>query len=288
MKISQWLHSTGKYMAKRCPGAGRLDAEAILGHVTGRDRVSLYRDGDCDIAHVEDALRPLVERRAGGEPLAYITGRKEFMGLEFAVSPEVLIPRPDTEMMVEKAVELLKRAPLAVRTGPVIADVGTGSGAVAVSIAVLFQGVRVYAIDISGKALEVSRQNASCHGVGDRVQFLEGNLLDPLSNMMGIEGQLDMITANLPYVPSADIPFLMADVRDHEPLLALDGGQDGLDLYRRLIPRAVEMLSAGGYLLMEIGPGQGSALRAILGHAWDVEVLDDLAGRERLVVAKKR
>lgn len=289
MKISQWLNNTGKYLEKRCPGAGRLDAEAILGHVTGRDRVSLYRDADFEITPgLEEALRPLVERRAGGEPLAYITGRKEFMGLEFAVSPAVLIPRPDTEMMVEKAVELLKRAPLAGRAGPVIADVGTGSGAVAVSIAVLVKEVRVYAMDISGKALEVSRQNAASHGVGDRVQFLEGNLLDPLADIKGIEGRLDLVTANLPYIPSADIPFLMADVRDHEPRLALDGGQDGLDLYRRLVPRAGEILSAGGHLLMEIGPGQGSAMRALLGNAWNVEVLDDLAGRERLVIAKKR
>ncbi|KJS68497.1 MAG: SAM-dependent methyltransferase [Peptococcaceae bacterium BICA1-7] len=288
MKISQWLHSTGKYLAERRPGAGRLDAEAILKHVTGRDRVSLYREADTEInTELEAHLLPLVERRAGGEPLAYIIGSKEFMGLEFAVSPAVLIPRPETEMMVEKAVELLKGVSIPVRAGQVIADVGTGSGAVAVSIAVLFQGVRVYAVDISGKALEVSRQNAATHGVGDRVQFLEGNLLDPLAEIIGVEGRLDLVTANLPYIPSADIPFLMADVREHEPRLALDGGEDGLEQYRRLVPRAGELLSDGGYLLMEIAPGQGKAMRAILGQTWAVEVLEDLAGRERLVIAKK-
>jgi release factor glutamine methyltransferase len=281
MNVSHWLHITGKYLEERCSGAGRIDAEAILGHITGRDRVALYRDGDCEIpSTVEEALRELVERRAGGEPLAYITGWKEFMGLAFMVSPAVLIPRPETELLVEKAVELIKGT----KKGALIADVGTGSGAVAVTLAVLLEEVRVYAIDLSREALEVAAKNAALHGVADRVEFLEGNLLERLPEKIA----LDLITANLPYIPSAEISSLMAGVRDYEPHLALDGGQDGLDLYRRLILRARGVLCAGGHLLMEIGPGQGALMKDILGRAWEAGVLDDLAGRERLVVAKKR
>lgn len=294
MNISQWLHSAGKYMTERCPGAGRIDAEAIMGHVTGLDRVSLYRDGDCAITPgLEDTLRPLVERRAGGEPLAYITGKKEFMGLDFEVSPAVLIPRPETELLVEKAFDILKAKMSSmdyeVGQGPVVADVGTGSGAIAVTLAVMLDRTRVYSIDASGAALEVARRNAAIHGVAGRVSFIEGNLLEPLNGMvLGGAGRLDLVAANLPYVPSPEIPLLMADVWLYEPVLALDGGLDGLDLYRRLIPQAWDLLSAGGYLLMEIGPGQAGIMQSILDGKWAVEVLQDLAGRERLVVAAKK
>lgn len=288
MNVSHWLHITGKYLEERCPGAGRIDAEAIMSLVTGRDRVALYRDGDCVVSpEMEDTLHTLVERRAAGEPLAYITGRKEFMGLEFIVSPAVLIPRPETELMVEKAVEIIKSIRVKNNNSTVIVDVGTGSGAVAVMLAVLHKEARVYAIDLSGEALQVAEKNIALHCTGDRVELIEGSLLSPLAEKPDV-GSVDLITANLPYIPSGEIPFLMAGVREYEPHLALDGGRDGLDLYRRLIPQAGKILAAGRYLLMEIGPGQGSAMKSILGREWAVEILDDLAGRERLVIAKKR
>jgi len=285
MNITQWLNKATAYLAGRCPGAGRIDAEALLGHCTGRDRAELYRDGLEELpAGLGEEFWRLVERRAGGEPLAYITGRREFMGLEFLVSPAVLIPRQETELLVEKALEILSRGgrndP---GPGPVLADVGTGSGAVAVSLAVLCPKARVYATDISAQALAVAGQNAHRQGVADRVRFLPGDLLGPLLDLPGLKA--DLVAANLPYVPSGEIPGLMPDVRDFEPGLALDGGPDGLDLYRRLIPQAREILRPGGSLLMEIGPGQGEPLTKALGPGWEAQIIPDLAGRERVVLA---
>ncbi|MCL6612692.1 MAG: peptide chain release factor N(5)-glutamine methyltransferase [Peptococcaceae bacterium] len=281
MNISQWLNYAAGYLAGRCAGAGRVDAEALLGHCTGRDRAALYRDGPDRLSPgQEETFRRLLERRAGGEPLAYITGHKEFMGLDFLVGPAVLIPRPETELLVEKALEILKDLP-----APVVADVGTGSGAIAVSLAVFLESARIYATDISPGALEVARENAARNGVLERVEFRRGDLLEPLLDIPGFKA--DLAAANLPYVPSSEIPGLMPEVRDHEPREALDGGPDGLDHYRRLVPQARELLRDGGRLLMEIAPGQGAALREILGPGWRVEVFPDLAGRERLVKAEK-
>lgn len=286
MNISQWLNSTGNYLAGRCPGAGRIDAEAILGHVTGRGRSALYRDSHIELSPAqEETAREMAERRAGGEPLAYITGHREFMGLDFRVTPAVLIPRPETELLVEKAVEILKEIKKA-GGEPVAADVGTGSGAIAVSLAVLLKLSGVYAIDKSPEALAVARQNAERLGAGGSIVFMQGDLLEPLARIPGLRPHL--LAANLPYVPSREIPGLMADVREYEPHLALDGGGDGLDIYRRLAPEAYSLLLPRGFLLMEIGPGQGAAMLEMLRPGWEAEIINDLAGRERLVMAKKR
>ncbi|MFZ5649202.1 MAG: peptide chain release factor N(5)-glutamine methyltransferase [Bacillota bacterium] len=287
MDISQWLNSAGKYLSQRRRGAGRIDAEAILGHLTGMDRSALYRDGHLELSpEKEKEAWIMAERRAGGEPLAYITGHREFMGMDFLVTPAVLIPRPETELLVEKALEILKEARKNGENEPVAADIGTGCGAIAVSLAVLLDLAVVYATDISGEALKVARQNAERLGAGGRVVLKQGDLLGPLAGIPG--GGLHLLAANLPYVPSGEIPGLMADVRDYEPHLALDGGGDGLDLYRRLVPEAGKLLRPGGCLLMEIGPGQGEAMLGILGPGWEPEILPDLAGRERLVIAKRR
>lgn len=281
MNISQWLNYATKYLAERYPPSGRIDAEVLLMHCTGRGRAALYRDGLKGLTPgQENEFRRLLERRASGEPVAYITGRREFMGLEFLVGPAVLIPRPETELLVEKALKFLKPLP-----APVVVDVGAGSGAISVSLAVLLDSARVYATDISREALAVAGKNAARHGVAARVEFLPGDLLDPLLKIQGFRA--DLVAANLPYVPSGEIPLLMKGVRDFEPHFALDGGPDGLDQYRRLIPQAREILRDGGHLLMEIAPGQGAELTKILGSGWKVEVFHDLAGRERLVVAKK-
>lgn len=291
MNISQWLNYATAYLAERYPPSGRIDAEVLLGHCTGRDRAALYRDGlDLLSPDQEKMFRRLLERRAGGEPLAYITGRKEFMGLDFLVSPAVLIPRPETELLLEKAVELLKSDSRAVagsdaRGGPVAVDVGTGSGAIAVSLAVLLDQASVYATDISPGALGIARENAYRHGVAQRIEFRQGDLLGPL---LGIPGfRADLVAANLPYVPSGEIPLLMKGVRDFEPREALDGGPGGLDYYRRLVPQARGLIREGGALLMEIAPGQGGKLLEIMGPGWKVEILPDLAGRERLISAQK-
>lgn len=258
----------------------RVDAEVLLSFVLNCERLALYREPQREVAVGEAArFEELVARRAAGEPVAYLTGEKEFMGLRFAVTPAVLIPRPETELLVETAVTLLRGA-----AAPVVADVGTGSGAVAVSLAVLLPAVRVFAVDISTAALAVARKNARRHQVSERVVFLKGDLLEPFA---GNESFFDLIAANLPYVPSKEVARLPRPVR-REPVLALDGGADGLALYRRLVSQARSLLKPGGYLLFEIGSGQGAAALGLLPPAWEANVVQDLAGRDRLVVARYR
>lgn len=275
-----------------------LDAEVLLAHVTGLDRAGLYRESERALTSREaKAYRRLVARRGQKEPVAYLTGKKEFMGLEFAVSPAVLIPRPETELLVEKACalarEFLSRRREAAGSGPepvpppelLIADVGTGSGAIAVSLAVFLPGARIYATDCSPAALEVAEKNARRHGVAERISFLPGDLLTPLF-ALDLTGRLDLIVANLPYVPTAELPGLMPDVRCYEPLSALDGGPDGLWPYRRLLPQARRLLSGSGRLLMEIGAGQGERIgRLLTEDNWSYKIMPDLAGCARVVLA---
>jgi len=269
-------------------GAGsltpRLDAEVLLTHVLDRDRVYLYREADLVLdADCERRYWRIVERRAGAEPVAYLIGRKEFMGLDFSVGPHVLIPRPETEMMVEKALEILTGW-----TGQrAVVDVGTGSGAVAVSLARLAPpDTVVHAVDISPQALDIALANAVKHKVA--VVFHTGDLLAPLQGTL-MPGSVTVITANLPYIPSSDMDNLPRDVRCYEPALALDGGTDGLELYRRLIPQAETWLAPGGQLLMEIGPEQGEqALALLAAPRWQASLFVDLAGRPRLVCGVKQ
>lgn len=279
-------------MGEESPGAGspmersaspRLDAEVLLAHVLGRDRVYLYRESQTLLDPEQARVYfELVRRRALGEPVAYLTGQKEFMGLDFMVGPPVLIPRPETELLVASAQALLEQWPTGQR---VVVDVGTGSGAVAISLAHLVPGARVYATDISARALAMARANACRHGV--EVSYYQGDLLAPLTGVLK-QGTVAVVAANLPYLPSATIPTLSRDVRDYEPRLALDGGADGLSLYRRLVPRAAGMLAPGGHLLLEMAPDQRQqALALVPSPRWSAKVLPDLAGHPRLVVARR-
>lgn len=257
-----------------------LDAEVLLAHVLGCARVDLYAWPERELTADQLAFfRALVGRRISGEPVAYLTGGKEFMGLDFLVTPDVLIPRPETELMVEEALRLLRDL-----DRPLVADVGTGSGAVAVSIACRHPGAVVYAVDISEAALEVARANARRHRVADRLIFLAGDLLDALGRQL--EGQFDLVCANLPYVPREELPYLPREVR-YEPRVAVDGGPGGLELYRRLVPQAARFLKPGGRLLIEIDPRQSEAARSLLpAPVWNVKIVRDLAGRDRLVIAE--
>ncbi|MDI6906374.1 MAG: peptide chain release factor N(5)-glutamine methyltransferase [Thermoanaerobacterales bacterium] len=260
-----------------------LDAEVLLAAALNGDRVTLYRAPERRLTPAErERFVFLVGERARRRPVAYLTGRKEFMGLEFRVTPDVLIPRPETEILVGLALEHLRGRP-----DPVALDVGTGSGAVAVSLAVLEPRARVWATDVSPAALAVARGNAARHGVSDRVTFLEGDLLDPVPE--DTVRRADLLAANLPYVPAAEIRGLAPEVRA-EPRLALDGGPDGLDLYRRLVPRAARLLPAGALALLEIAPYQAPAARALFRPAdWSaVRCHRDLAGRERVIAAIRR
>lgn len=257
----------------------RLDAEVLLSYVLRCERLTLFKEPDRRLSDREQAdFLSLVGRRATAEPIAYLTGKKEFMGLEFNVNPAVLIPRPETELLVETAAALLEET-----VRPLIADVGTGSGAIAVSLAALVPDARVFAVDTEPAAIAVAGENAVKHGVADRVTFAIGDLLEPLR---GKAATFDLIAANLPYIPSPEMRTLPADVR-REPVLALDGGPDGLFFYRRLMPEVQHLLKRGGHLLVEIDSGQVQAMLALLPvDTWSVDLKTDLSGRPRVVVAR--
>lgn len=262
-----------------------LDAEVLLRHVLKVDRIGLYTRPERLLSETELAsYHNLLVRRAQGEPVAYLTGTREFMGLEFNVSSAVLIPRPETELLVEIVLNTLR--PLSGQA--CIVDVGTGSGAIAVSLAKYLPTAQIYALDISPAALAMAEQNAVQHGVAERVSFQQSNLLSAL--LTDIAGQVDWIVANLPYIPSADIPQLQLEVVGHEPKLALDGGSDGLVLYRELIPQASQMLKPGGQLIMEMGWDQGRELLSLLdGESWNnAQIIKDYAGLDRFVRANWR
>ncbi len=259
--------------------SARLDARLLLEHVLRLDRAAL-------VAHPERPLPPeaharlmaLVDRAVQGEPIPYLTGRRAFFRHEFAVSPDVLIPRPETEHLVEAALVWAEaRSPGGV--GLTLVDVGTGSGAIAVSLAAALSAAAVYALDISPAALAVARRNAQAARI-DTIRFAQSDLLAALP--AGVRP--DLIAANLPYIPSMELAGL--DVVKYEPALALDGGPDGLDLIRALVAQAAPRLATPGCLLLEIGAGQGAAVAALCRQAFPggrVRVIDDYAGHDRVV-----
>ena len=273
LDVVRW--TTARF-AERAIATPRLDAELLVAQVLSLPRVQLYVQFERVLSPDELAvLRDLIKRRQGGESVAYLTGRKEFWKLEFTVDARVLVPRPDTETLVEEA---LARLGPGGAGAPRIADVGTGSGALAITLAKLRTDAAVFASDASAAALEVARANAERLGVA--VTFVEGDLGAPLTP----HAPFTLIVANLPYIPSGDLAALPADVRS-EPALALDGGADGLDLVRRLVGEAPGLLASGGVLALEIGAGQAEATRALLQAAGftDVQVRKDLASVERVV-----
>lgn len=256
--------------------APRLEAELLLTHVLRCSRADLYAHPEHPVKSQQHAdYQELLNRRAEGEPLPYLTGHVEFYGLDFTVDPRVLIPRPETETLVELALELVSH-----HSSPLIADVGTGSGCISVTLAVHAPLARVYALDLSPQALRVAQANALRHGVAGRVTFLQSDLLRALPE------PIDLIVANPPYVAYQDWPSLPPEVRAHEPRLALDGGPDGLDLIRRLLDQAPTHLCPGGAILVEIGATQGPAAARLARQAFstaDVTVQADLGGRDRVL-----
>jgi release factor glutamine methyltransferase len=261
--------------------SARLDAELLATRAFSRTRVELYTHFDQPLGDPElAAYRNLVQRRMAGESVAYILGRKEFWSLDLEVDARVLVPRPDTETLVEQSLELLKAMPASQRALRV-ADIGTGSGALALAVKKERPGDEVFALDISPDALEVARGNAS--RLGFEVTFLQGDLVAPLAGL----DRFDLIASNPPYIPSRDIAGLSPEVR-HEPMLALDGGEDGLSLVRRLASDARKVLASGGWLAMEIGAGQAVAAMEILrGEGYTgIGARRDLAGIERVVFGR--
>jgi release factor glutamine methyltransferase len=254
----------------------RLDAELLLGHVLGLERSTILARPERELTPKELTLyRELIRRRAAREPLPYIVGRREFFGLDLVVDERVLIPRPETELLVEQALHLARRAahPL------LVADVGAGSGAIAVALAVHLPQAAVYALDASPAALAVTAENAHRHGVAGRVHCLESDLLSALPM------PVDLIAANLPYIAAPEWPALPPEIREWEPRRALDGGPEGLDAIRRLLMQAQAFLRPGGALLLEIGSGQGAAVTALARTylSAEVQLMQDYAGLDRLV-----
>lgn len=276
-RIKDLLLWTTRYLDDRGMQEARLEAEILLAHALDKDRVYLYANYEKPINQDErDIYRSYLKRRIAGEPAAYIVGRQEFMSLVFMVSPDVLIPRPDTELLVETILHLAAQEEI-----QRICDVGTGSGAIAISLAAYLQSAEVFAVDISAPALAIARQNADRHQV--QVDFRHGDLLEPMRG----EAPLDVIVANLPYVTSRQIQELDPGVKDYEPRLALLASGDGLDLYRRMIPQALQCLRPGGYLLIEIDPRQSRASQQMLHEFTDVRISQDGAGRDRLVLGRR-
>jgi release factor glutamine methyltransferase len=267
------------------PAEAAIDADLLARHALGGwDRGRLLAAMRDDVPPgFEDAYRPLVDRRERREPAAYITGVREFWGLDVVVRPGVLIPRPETELIVEEVLGRLEpgRAAAPMR----VADVGTGSGCLAVALARALPGAHVTAIDLSDAALAVAGENVVACGVADRVTLVKGDLL------AAQPGPFDVIVSNPPYVPAREIPMLQTEVRDFEPVSALDGGPDGLDLVRRLAGEASSRLAPGGWFVFEFGCGQADGVRAGVGlnPALDlVSIRPDLAGIPRVAVVRSR
>ncbi len=286
MTIAEAITRAADRLAAHRIETSRLDAELLLAHVLGRDRtwlVTHYHD-ELDIG-TGIAYDRLLDRRAVREPLQYITGTQEFWGLPFRVTSDVLIPRPETEFVVEASLTAAAALP-----APTVVDLCTGSGCIAVCVASELPGARIFAVDRSPNALAVARENARRHGVASRVRFFEGDLYRPLLEL-DLRGTVDAITANPPYIRAGDLPSLQPEVRDFEPEIALVAGPEGTEVAERIIGEAPVFLRPGGSLVMEMGIGQAETLRrraARTAAYGTIDVLKDLAGIERVIVAVKK
>jgi len=281
--VGRLLTWTTDWLAARGSDSPRLDAEVLLAHVRGCPRIALYTTFDTPVADAERGrFRELVKRRGDGEPVAYLVGSREFFSLPFAVTKDTLVPRPETEGLVVRAIDVAK--PLA---APRIADVGTGSGAVAIAIAKQLPHASLLATDISAAALAVARGNAERHGVAERVECVECDLLaDPRA-----AGPWDVIVSNPPYVRDDEFEALPRDVRLHEPKGALVAGPTGVEIVSRLAAAAAEQLAPGGWLLIEIGPAVAAAAEAVIEAQPGLvpeSTLKDLAGLPRIVQARRQ
>ena len=283
LKLIQW---TTQYFSRKGVAQPRTDAEVLLAHVLGIERIQLYLRFDQPLRETELAeYREAVRRRATHEPLQYITGRREFWSLELEVSPSVLIPRPETEVLVEKALVLLKGNGSAI---PWVLDLGTGSGAIAIALAHEHPGVRVLATDISTAAIAVAQRNARRHQVADRVHLVA---MDLCCGLAVAGAAFDLIVSNPPYIASSDIPGLAPEIAHFEPRNALDGGSQGLDVIQRIMDQAHGYLKPSGSLLVEIVHSQAEPLRhQLVAHPGysTMEVIADYAGIPRVLHLRHR
>ena len=283
MTIQNLLRRATDFLTQNGIDEARLDAEVLLAHVLRMRRLYLYVHLDLNLVEEDiNIYKNLLHRRAAHVPVAQLIGSKEFMGLDFNITPDVLIPRPETEIMVQMSIEILGPT----KTPLTVADIGTGSGAIAVSMLHYLDNVTVDATDISKPALAVAKSNAEKLSVANRLKLFEGDLTKPLAGRT-----YDAILSNPPYIPTDVIDELQPEVSRYEPRLALDGGKDGLKYYRRIIDGAVPLLKPDGFLALEVGVDQSEPVRKMLesnGQFDPINVIWDLIGIERIILAYKK
>ncbi|HYO10002.1 MAG TPA: peptide chain release factor N(5)-glutamine methyltransferase [Tepidisphaeraceae bacterium] len=285
-RLLEW--TTGFFTRKNVDGP-RLSAELLLSHVLSVPRIKLYTDYERPLGEKELAtFRALVQRAGEHEPIAYLTGRAHFFNLEFDVTRDTLIPRPDTETIVENVLQLARNT--AGFEAPRVLDLCTGSGCIGIAIAHHLKNAVVLATDLSAPAVEVARRNAERLGLAGRVTVEQGDLFEPVSRLPDPQ-PFNLIVANPPYVPSGEIEKLDRNVREYEPVSALDGGPDGLSLLRRIVHAAPERLLPGGRIYLEIQFDQGPAAKehaATVEQLDDVRILKDHAGHDRVLTARRK
>lgn len=281
--IKSVLNNVASILEKSGSLSPKLDAEVLLAFLLGKDRSYLYMYPEKGLeAEIYHQYLLMIDEREKGKPVQYITGHQEFMNLDFLVNRHVLVPRPDTEILVEEVLQTIKTMNNPKLT---IADIGCGSGAISISLSYYEPTIHVYSIDISTEALNIAQQNAKKLGVAPKIEFLHGDMLSPLKD------KVDIIVSNPPYIPSNEIDFLQVEVSQYEPRTALDGGKDGLYFYRKIIDSAPNYIVNDGYLFLEIGHDQGKGICALLSEKSvysNIEVIKDLAGLDRVVKTKLR
>ena len=286
--IGRLLETTDKYLQEKGVDSARLSAELLLAQALGCERIGLYTNFDQEVPDLLLArFRELVGLRAKHVPVGYLTGKAYFYSLEFKVNPDVLIPRPETELLVEQLITICRTSHF---TSPNILEIGTGSGCVAVALAKNLPHATLVATDISEKALEVGGENAARHGLGERIEFAQGDLFESLGDEPSKPRVFDFIVSNPPYIGRSEMPDLPTDVREYEPSVALLAGEDAMAIHKRIVQGAKSYLAENGKLLMEIGCGQGEEVKKILeesGYLTEVRTVRDLQGHERIVIGEK-
>jgi len=278
--IAKLLNWTTDYFKKYDIEWPHLEAEILLAYALNLKRIDLYVKHEKVLSPQELAnFKGLIQRRSKHEPVAYITGNQPFMSLDFKVNPSVLIPRPETEKLVEVAIDLIKSRSSASQAERSIVDIGTGCGCIAISLAKYLPEIKVIGIDSSSEAIEIAKENAKKHNVEDRCGFIVGNMFEPLKN------KPDLIVSNPPYIPTADIEKLDPDVKDFEPRQALDGGTDGLDYIRKLIEQGPKH---AGHLILEFGINQAEAVKELAAQKFkNIKIIQDSFGKERLFLGQQ-
>jgi release factor glutamine methyltransferase len=282
-KLLNWIT---EYLKDRGIDSPRLSAELLLSHVLGLQRIELYTNFDKLVTKEQlDKLHNLVKRAGQYEPIVYLTGKKEFYSLELDITPDCMIPRPETELLVERAIEFLRN-----RSGlQHVCDLCTGSGCIAVAIAKNFQNAHIFATDISSASLDIAAKNVQKHQLQDRITLLCGDLFDPLIPQLDVE-KLDLIVCNPPYIKAAEFESLDKNIKAYEPRVALYAGEDGLDVHRRIIEKVDTFLKPDGALILEFGYRQGRDIRELLEKAGvfaEIKIEKDFHDNDRIAIAKK-